>query len=456
MPSSIDSFTFLMIIGLAIIMTWVLAWLFYSSSRVKKNVFQKIQGDLALEKSTNQIQAQKLKDLDMRLQFLNEHYEKEKEINSQQQTALNKNQDQIISLNKDLATLSADNRSLYDKLDEQMKVFKEMKSNSQLEFKNLANQLLDEKSKKFEEEQKKGLNEILSPLKEKIKTFEEKIESSDKESIARHSSLKEQISGLRDLNEKMSTEANNLTKALKQDSKIQGSWGELILESILDKSGLQKNREYFIQSSLRNSDGNLQRPDVVIDLPDNKKIIIDSKVSLKAYERFINADNDNEMMQAAKDNSNSIKKHIDGLSVKNYQDLYEIGSPDFVLMFVPIETAFGSALKQNADLYGYAFEKNIVIVTPSTLLATLKTVDSLWRNEKQQRNAIEIASEAGKMYDKFAAFLIDMEAIGKRIQQTQSAFDEGMKKLKTGTGNLVTRAEKVKNLGAKAHKHLPQ
>lgn len=438
------------------LMTWILAWLFYSFNRVKKTVFKKLEGELLLSKTLNENQEQKIKELDMRFQFVKEGYENEKNINVDQQKTLQKNQEQILMLNKELATLTADNRSLFDKLDDQMNTFLEMKMNSQLEFKNLANQLLEEKAKKFDEEQKRGLNEVLNPLKEKIKNFEDKIEVSNKESLARHVSLKEQLVGLRDLNEKMTTEASNLTRALKQDTKTQGAWGELILESILDKSGLRKDSEYFIQQSLRDSNGKLFRPDVIIDLPDGKKIMIDSKVSLTAYERFINANNDDEMILAAKENALSIKKHIDGLSAKNYHDLYAIESPDFVLMFIPIETAFSAALKQNSDLYLYAFDKNIVVVTPSTLLATLKTVDSLWQNDKQQKNALAIASEAGKMYDKFASFVNDMEIIGKRIGQTQHAFDESMRKLHSGSGNLISRADKLKKLGAKANKNLTQ
>jgi DNA recombination protein RmuC len=323
-------------------------------------------------------------------------------------------------------------------------------------FENLANKILDDKTKKFDETHKKGMKEILDPLKEKIKSFEEKVEKTNKESIERSSALRQQIYSLKEINDRMSKETINLTKALKGDSKTQGNWGELILESILEKSGLEKDREYFVQASVASDNGKIYRPDVIINLPDDKKLIIDSKVSLKAYEVLVNNDNEEEQKIALKAHSLSVKTHIDGLAAKNYHDLYAIASPDFVLMFVPIDTAFSAALSHNSDLYSYAFEKNIVIVTPATLLATLKTVDTMWKNNKQQRYAFEIASEAGKMYDKFSSLVDDLIGLGKRIDQTKITYEESMKKLHFGKGDLITRAEKIKKLGAKANKDLPK
>jgi DNA recombination protein RmuC len=354
-----------------------------------------------------------------------------------------------------VAQLSANNEALLDRLNEQMKSFQILQEASKNEFKNIAQQLLEEKSKSFATSQRKELNEVLTPLKERIQHFENKVDSSNKESIARHASLKEQIVGLSELNKQMTLEAQQLTNALNQDNKAQGNWGELILESILDKSGLEKGREYHLQESLVNDEGKTYRPDVIIDLPDGKKIIIDSKVSLKAYNKFVNPTPETDNKIALKAHCLSLRKHIEGLAAKNYHDLYRIGSPDFVMMFVPIETAFSAALSGQQDLYTYAFEKNIVIVTPSTLLATLKTVETLWRNDKQQRNAIGIATEAGKMYDKFASLVVDLQKIGQRIGQTQEAYNETMKKLQTGKGNLLTRAEKLKQMGAQANKTLP-
>lgn len=324
----------------------------------------------------------------------------------------------------------------------------------QEKFENLAQKILNEKTQKFDKQHKEGIKEILEPLKEKIKHFEERVERTHKEGLEKHYALKEQISGLKDLNEKMTNEANSLARALRGDSKTQGNWGELILDSILEKSGLQKDREYFVQESHSIGGGKSLRPDVVIHLPANKCLIIDSKVSLKAYDLFVNSLDDFEKKTALKAHGLSIKQHIDSLSLKNYQQLYQMESPDFVLMFVPIDSAFSAALSVQTDMYAYAFDKNVVIVTPSTLLATLKTVDSMWRNEKQQKYALEIASEAGKMYDKFVSFVGDLESLGKRIDQTKDAYQDTLRKLTYGKGDLITRAQKIKTLGAKTTKNL--
>ena len=323
-------------------------------------------------------------------------------------------------------------------------------------FENIANKVLHHQSAIMDEKQKLGIKEILDPLKEKIKTFEDKIEKTNLESVGRHESLKEQMKLLYEKSDQVSKDANNLVKALKGDYKKQGNWGELILESILDKSGLEKNREYFVQVTERNDEGKMYKPDVVIQLPDGKKLIIDSKVSLNAYEMMVNADTDDEQKIAHKAHVLAVKTHIDTLASKNYHDLYKVESPDFVLMFIPIDTALSAAIQLDAELYLYAFDKNIVMVAPSTLLATLKTVDTMWRNDKQNRFAMEIAEEAGKMYDKFVGFADDMDKLGKQLNTAQSTYHDSMKKLNSGTGNLVSRAENIKALGAKANKSLPK
>ncbi|MBK9734078.1 MAG: DNA recombination protein RmuC [Saprospiraceae bacterium] len=323
-------------------------------------------------------------------------------------------------------------------------------------FENIANRILQHQTAAMDEKQKLGMKEILDPLKEKIKTFEEKIEKTNVDSAGRHESLKEQMKVLFDKSDQVSKDAGNLVKALKGDYKKQGNWGELILESILDKSGLEKNREYFVQVSERNDEGKIHRPDVVIQLPDGKKLVIDSKVSLNAYEAMVNAENEDDQKSAHKAHVLAIKNHIDNLASKNYHDLYKVESPDFVLMFIPIDTALSAAIQLDPELYIYAFDKNIVMVAPSTLLATLKTVDSMWRNDKQNRFAMEIAEEAGKMYDKFCGFLDDMDKMGKQLNTVENTYHDAMKKLSTGTGNLVSRAENVKALGAKANKSLPK
>ncbi|MDG1715324.1 DNA recombination protein RmuC [Lacinutrix sp.] len=323
------------------------------------------------------------------------------------------------------------------------------------DFENLANKILDAKSEKFTLQNKENIKNILNPLQEKIKTFEEKVDSTQKESISMHSALKEQLLGLKDLNQQMTKEATNLTRALKGDSKMQGNWGELVLERVLEKSGLEKDREYFVQQSFTREDGTRVLPDIVLHLPDNKKMMIDSKVSLTDYERYVNAyDEDRETYLKA--HINSIRRHVDQLSDKKYEDLYDIESPDFVLLFIPIEPAFAVAINADNSIYNKAFEKNIVIVTPATLLATLRTVDSMWNNEKQQQNAIEIARQAGALYDKFHGLVTDLTGVGKKIDDAKKDYSAAMNKLVDGKGNLITSVEKIKKLGAKAKKALPE
>lgn len=322
------------------------------------------------------------------------------------------------------------------------------------EFTLLANSILEEKSNKFTEQNKKNIKSILDPLEEKIKHFEKRVEESQKENLTIHSALREKLKGLEELNKQMSLETNNLTKALKGDSKMQGNWGELVLERVLEKSGLEKDREYVVQKSFTTEDGSRVLPDVVIHLPDSKKMIIDSKVSLVDYERLINAEREDEA-PFLKAHVNSIKRHVDQLSAKNYQDLYDIESPDFVLMFVPIEPAFAAALNEDNTLYNRAFEKNIVIVTPATLLATLRTIDTMWNNEKQQRNALEIAKEAGKLYDKVVGVVEDFIKVGKQMDTAKTTYQGAMKKMTDGSGNVIGKLEKIKKMGAKANKQLP-
>ncbi|MFZ4797773.1 MAG: DNA recombination protein RmuC, partial [Bacteroidia bacterium] len=269
-------------------------------------------------------------------------------------------------------------------------------------------------------------------------------------------SLKNQLEMLQQLNQQMSKEANNLTKALKGENKTQGNWGEFILESVLEKSGLVKGSEYKIQESFTNEEGKRLQPDVIINLPESKTLIIDSKVSLNAYERFSSAESDEERLQAAKEHILSLRTHLKGLSGKSYQNMHQIQSLDFVLLFIPIEPAFALAVQSDAGLFNDAFEKNIVIVSPTTLLATLRTVASIWRNEKQSANAIDIAKKAGDLYDKFEGFIKDLIEVGKKIDQTKSNYSDAMNKLVDGKGNIINRFEELRKLGAKADKQLPQ
>ena len=349
-----------------------------------------------------------------------------------------------------------DFENLWERNKEQKDEVEKLQEKFTKEFENLANKILDEKSNKFTEQNKENLKNILTPLQDKIQLFEKKVEDTHKESIDYHAALRQQILGLREMNIQMSKETLNLTKALKGDSKMQGNWGELVLERVLEKSGLEKGREYEVQQSFTTDEGNRVMPDVVINLPDGKKMIVDSKVSLTAYEKYINEDDDENKNSFLKEHVNSIKRHVEQLGNKNYQDLYQIESPDFVLLFIPIEPAFAIALNEDVSLYNKAFEKNIVIVTPATLLATLRTFDSMWTNQKQQENAFEIARQAGALYDKFEGFVGDLIKIGKKIDETKVEYSGAMNKLVEGSGNLINRVEKLKKMGAKAKKALPE
>jgi DNA recombination protein RmuC len=350
----------------------------------------------------------------------------------------------------------ADLRNLQLKLNENKDEVNKLQEKFTKEFENLANKILEENSTKFKAQNKESLQGILSPLQEKIKGFEDKVDKTHKESIDYHAALRQQIMGLKEMNLQMSKETLNLTKALKGDSKTQGNWGELVLERVLEKSGLEKDREYFVQQSFTNEEGKRVLPDVVIHLPDNKKMIVDSKVSLTAYEQFVNSEDENEQERFLKEHVNSLKRHVEQLGEKKYEDIYKIESPDFVLLFVPIEPAFAVALNTDNTLYNKAFEKNIVIVTPTTLLATLRTIDTMWNNEKQQKNALEIARQAGALYDKFEGFIIDLTKVGKKMDDAKSDYSSAMNKLVSGKGNLIISVEKLKKMGAKAKKSLPE
>ncbi len=397
-------------------------------------------GQSALEEREKQLRIQ-LQDLEERLSSVTEksnHLQEEKNLLG----------NQITRYESDLENLQQKNR-------EQKEEVTQLQEKFTKEFENLANKILDEKSLKFTEQNQKNIKNILNPLQEKIQLFEKKVEDSQKENISIHSALREQLLNLQNQNLKISKEAENLTKALKGDSKMQGNWGELVLERVLEKSNLTKDREYTIQPSFTTKEGNRVLPDVVINLPDGKKMIIDSKVSLTDYERLVNSEEETDRETHLKNHIRSLNKHVDQLSGKKYEDLYDMESPDFVLMFVPIETAFSIATNNDRNLYVKAFEKNIVIVTPSTLLATLRTIDSLWANEKQRRNAIEIARQAGALYDKFEGLITDLTRLGKRMDDAKGDYVEAMKKLHSGQGNLISRVEKLKKLGAKAKKSIP-
>lgn len=341
-----------------------------------------------------------------------------------------------------------------EKQAEQEKYIAELQQRFKLEFENIANKVLEEKTARFTEQNRTNLDIILNPLKENIKAFEEKVDKVYKSESDERNVLKGVISQLMNQSKQIQEDANNLTKALKGDSKKQGNWGEVILERVLERSGLIKDREYRIQTSLSSSEGGRMQPDVIIDLPDDKHVIVDAKVSLVAYERLVAADTDEDRDIYIKQHIISIKNHIQGLSGKNYHELNGVNSPDFVLLFIPIESSFGIAVQQDAELFNYAWDRKVVIVSPSTLLATLRTIASIWKQERQNRNVLEIARLSGSMYDKFVGFLTDMESIGRNIRQSHDAYDKALNKLSTGTGNLSSTSEKIKKLGAKATKQI--
>ncbi|MBU2997409.1 DNA recombination protein RmuC [Cellulophaga baltica] len=397
--------------------------------------------------------------LQKNINFLEEKLLKSEETTAEIRTLAELDKSELRSekeqLSNQIIRYQADLENLQLKNKEQKEEVEKLQEKFTKEFENLANKILDEKSTKFTEQNKENIKNILSPLQEKILLFEKKVDDSQKESVGMHAALKEQLANLQLQNLKITQEAENLTKALKGDSKMQGNWGELVLERVLEKSGLEKDREYSVQQSFTREDGSRVLPDVIINLPDGKKMIVDSKVSLTDYERYVNAEDSVLKEKFLKDHINSLRRHVDQLSAKKYEDLYTMESPDFVLLFVPIEPAFAVAINNDSTLYNKAFEQNIIIVTPSTLLATLRTIDSMWTNEKQQRNAIEIARQAGALYDKFEGFVSDLTKVGKKMDEAKNEYRGAMNKLVDGRGNIITSIEKLKKMGAKAKKAIP-
>ncbi len=380
---------------------------------------------------------------------LNRQIEELQENNRELNEELAKARQQELTLVQEAATLR---QALQDMKERQ----EENEKKLVLQFENLANRILENKSRTFTEQNEKNIHNLLQPLRERIERFTEKVEKSNKDHVAWNAALKQQIEELAKLNQRIDEEARNLTKALKGDTKAQGNWGEYILETILEKSGLRKGEEYVAQGSVTSEEGKRYQPDVVIKLPENKNIIIDAKVALVAYDRFINASNEEERSQHLRDHVLAIRNHLKGLSKKEYQKLDGLEGLEFVLMFIPIEPAFSLAVQADRDIFTEALEQNIVIVSPSTLMATLRTIASIWKNERQNRYAIEIARQSGNLYDKFVGFTDDLLKVGRSMDAAKDVYTEAMNKLSRGRGNLVSRAEKIKELGAKASKSLNQ
>jgi len=380
-------------------------------------------------------------------------------LNQQTQQSLNAIHEKdatILDLNRQLSQKATENKGLEEKLREKSGEIEKNEEKLRTIFKNLANDILEEKTKKFTDLNKTNLEEILSPLRVKIKEFETKVEETYVKESNQRFSLEKEIKNLAELNQQISLDAKNLTVALKSDTKKQGNWGELVLERVLESSGLVKGSEYIREVSTRTEQGDVYRPDVIVNLPDNKHIIIDSKVSLIAYNDYVNAESPEDREKALKLHLASIKNHVKLLSDKTYHTLEAFDTPDYVLLFLPIESSFSLAIQTDIEIFNFAWERNVIIVSPTTLLATLKTVTSIWKHEKQTQNAIEIARQGGFLYDKFVSFLNDLEKIGSQIEMTKRTYDDAHKKLSSGGGNIIGKVEKLRELGAKTSKEIPK
>jgi DNA recombination protein RmuC len=387
------------------------------------------------------IEQEKNKNLQHQLQELKRELESERK--------------KVLEANNSLAATEADYRNLQEKLTDQKSDLEKIQEKFTVQFKNLANDILEEKTKKFTEQNKEGIFELLKPLGEKIVEFEKKVEETHKDSISRNSALREQLENLQKLNVQMTREAENLTRALKGDSKTQGAWGEFILESILEKSGLEKDREYTIQESFTTEEGRF-RPDVIIRLPESRHVIIDSKVSLTGYNNFVNSNSEEDKKIALKAHLISIRQHMKGLAEKNYQKNVSDNTLDFIIMFIPIEPAYILAIQSERGLYEEALERRIVFVSPTLLIPSLQLIKNVWKQEYQNRHVLEIANKAGDLYDKFVGFSEDLISMGRHMESAKKYYEESMKKLSVGSGNLVRRVEDLKKLGARTSKNMDQ
>lgn len=428
----------LIICGLLLIVCVYLMW--RNAQLVSTNTHESVQDalrDLQIEFGKIQERERLLREENMRMESnLSE------ERTSRQQLAL--------ALESEKVHLNAQQ----EKLKEQRESMHSMREQFHSEFQMLAQTILEEKSLKFNQLNKDSLQQILDPLKDKIKHFEDRVEKTYKDEAAERNVLKGVVEQLMQQSGQIREEANNLVRALKGDNKKQGNWGEVILERVLERSGLIKDQEFKLQVALRDQEGKRAQPDAIIYLPDEKHLIVDSKLSLLAYERAVNADTDEDRTVFVKQHVQSIENHVRDLSTKDYQTLYGVHSPDFVLMFIPIESSLSLAVHHKPELFSDAWDRRVVIVSPSTLLATLRTIASIWKQERQNRNVLEIAREAGLLYDKFVGFLSDMEQLDSLLQRATGKHTEAMKKLSDGSGNVIRKIEQLKTLGAKTNKQI--
>ncbi|TRZ73701.1 MAG: DNA recombination protein RmuC [Bacteroidetes bacterium] len=432
------------ILGVAVILALILFWL-------KLNKASGKPGNEELEEIKQQaatLYAEKLAG-ESKIQMLGEQARYSLQI-------IKEKEETIVGLNRQVAGLGTENKRLIEDLQTKQAAIEASEEKLRIAFKNLANEILEEKTQKFTEQNRTKLEEILKPLGEKILSFEKKVEEAYHKESNERFSLVNEIKRLAELNQQISQEASNLTQALKGQSKTRGNWGEIILESILEKSGLVKDREYFVQQSYTNAEGKRLQPDVVVVYPGDRSVIIDSKVSLNAYERYASSEIKEEQDTALREHVQAIRNHVNDLSSKNYQDLYQIKSLDFVMMFLPIEPAYMLAMQNDPNLWSFAYDRRILLISPTNLIAALKMIVNLWRVEYTNKNAVEIARQSGELYDKFKGFVDDLEDIGKKINATRGSYDDAMNKLTTGKGNLLRRAEKIRELGAKTSKELPK
>jgi len=403
----------------------------------------------------NKIQV-RINSLDKEKSILNDRLQNIVAENRQLDQSINQERNNSNELNTRIAKAEVEYKNLLEKLNTQKEELEKLQQKFTVEFENIAHKILKQNTLDFSTVSQKNMNEILLPLKDKIEKFEKKVEDTYEKGLKDQTDLKAELKKLHELNYKISEEAENLTKALKGDVKKMGNWGEVVLERILERSGLVKGREYETQYSTTIDEGKRIQPDIIVHLPEKKHIIIDSKVSLVAYERYSSADTENERQQAIKEHLISIQNHIKSLAEKNYQSAQNLNTPDFVLLFLPIESSFSVAIQSDQNLFNYAWDYKVVIVSPSTLLATLKTIASIWKQEQQTKHALEIARQSGALYDKFVNFILDMEKIGKGLSSVQNSYSDAMNKLQSGKGNLIAKAEQIRMLGAKASKTLPE
>jgi len=410
--------------------------------------------ELTNEKEKNKRQEINIARLNADIQTLKEASDKEIAVNKQQQENIAFNNQKILDLTKQLSQIEVIKSGLEERLNKQSKEFEDARKKSLVEFENIANRLFEDKSSKFNKQSKESIEQLLNPLKENLKEFKTKVEETYNRESKERFSLEEKIKDLVNLNQQISKDATNLTNALKGQSKTQGDWGEMILESILQYSGLVKNRQYFVQESFKDEQGNRKQPDIIIKYPDNRYVIIDSKVSLTAYEQFASCEDVEEQKLHLNNHIKSVKNHIDNLSSKEYEQLDK--ALDFVFLFVPIEPAFLTVLQHDKQLWNYAYSKRIVLISPTNLIATLRVIADVWSKEIQNNNAREISKRGEKLFDKFVGFISDMEDIDRHLEKVNEKYNDAMKKLSTGRGNLIGQAENLRRLGVSSKKQLPE